>query len=151
MRPLKVFQTHIGFYDLVVSAASKKAAAAAWNVSPRLFQHGLAEQAAEPAAIKAALHHPGVVLRRLHGQKGSFTAEPNPPRVPPQSAREKERATEARRRRDLHEAKQKREQVEAERQARQAAKRELAKIASQEAMLRKRRQVLKKQLHQVVS
>ena len=47
-RALKVFKTHIGFYDLIVSAPSMKAAAAAWNVTPRIFAHGLAAATSVP-------------------------------------------------------------------------------------------------------
>src|SRR5690348_7625250 len=43
-RALKVFKTHIGFHDLIVAAPSMKAAAAAWEASPRLFAQGFAEQ-----------------------------------------------------------------------------------------------------------
>ncbi len=50
-RPLKVFKTHIGFYDLVVAAPSMKAAAQAWDVHPHIFAQGFAAQTNEPDAV----------------------------------------------------------------------------------------------------
>lgn len=145
-RALKVFKTHIGFYDLVVSAPSMKAAAAAWNVTPRIFTHGLAAVTSDPDAVGAAMAHPGMVLKRLHGRKGSFVPDPAPPSAPKRSAKERKQADKAQQER-LRKAQERREKQKAERQAKRAAKAELAELAQQEAALRKKRQALKKQFH----
>lgn len=71
-RRLKVFQTHIGFHDLVVAAPSMKAAAQAWGSSPRIFARGFAQIAQDADAVVSALAHPGTVLRRHHGQAGQY-------------------------------------------------------------------------------
>ena len=147
-RTLKVFKTHIGFYDLIVSAPSMKAAAAAWNVTPRIFAHELAAATADPDAVSAAMARPGTVLKRLHGRKGDFVPNPAPPSAPRRSAREREQADKARQRQQrLRKALERRERQQAERQAKEAAKAQLADLARQEAALRKKRQALKKQFH----
>jgi hypothetical protein len=67
----KVFSTHIGFYDGVVAATSRKAALAAWNVSRDLFRTGEAEETTDPAAVKAAMSDIGkpVALKRAKTAK----------------------------------------------------------------------------------
>jgi colicin import membrane protein len=75
-RALKVFQAHLGFFDTVVAVPSKKAALEAWGSSQDLFHTGLASAAEEKDAIRAALAHPGVVLKRPAGSRDPFTAEP---------------------------------------------------------------------------
>ena len=68
----KVFRTHIGFDDMIVAAASQKAALEAWGAGAHLFAQGFAE---DPVLVKAALGQPGIVLRRQFGTKGDFTAQ----------------------------------------------------------------------------
>ena len=79
---LKVFRTHIGFDDLIVASPSKKAALEAWGASPHLFAQGFAATTDEPALVKVALAHPGVVLRRQFGTRGEFKPGPTAPRLP---------------------------------------------------------------------
>jgi hypothetical protein len=71
---LKVFRAHLGFYDTVVAASSQKAALAAWGSHRDEFTKGFAAIADEPAAVKAALAQPGIVLKREYGTKGEFMA-----------------------------------------------------------------------------
>jgi len=68
-RKLKVFRTHLGFYDLIVAAPSQKAALEAWGASPHLFSQGFAAVETDPRLVGAALKKPGVVLRRQFGSK----------------------------------------------------------------------------------
>jgi hypothetical protein len=88
-RPLKVFKTHIGFYDLIVASPSIKAAAAAWGSRPTVFSQGFAAVTQDVDAIQAALAHPGVVLKRPHGQVGPYKVEPDAVPMPKLSARQK--------------------------------------------------------------
>ena len=142
-RSLKVFQTHLGFYDSVVAAPSMKAAAATWNESPRIFAQGFAAQTADPAAIKAALAHPGQVLRRPHGSKAPFKLEPDKPEAPRLAPAHAKAAAKKQAERQREEATQKRR--EERRKAREKkADRELAEIERQEAKLRARRQAIAK-------
>jgi hypothetical protein len=142
-RPLKVFKTHIGFFDLVVAAPSQKAAVAAWHASPRLFSQGFAGVTNETDAVQAALAVPGQVLKRPHGRHTPYKAEPDAPVAPKLTARQKQKAAgEARARKRKHEA-EKRARAAAERKA---AKAELAELARAEAALRQKRQALKRQL-----
>jgi colicin import membrane protein len=69
---LKVFRTHLGFYDMIVAAPSQKAALEAWGASPHLFSKGFAAVETAPRLVTAALKKPGVVLRRQFGSKGDF-------------------------------------------------------------------------------
>jgi hypothetical protein len=87
MARLKVFAAPMGFYETVVAAPSKKAALAAWGVSQDLFAAGEARLAEDPQAEKAALAHPGVVLRRPAGEKGPWLEAANPPTAPRSAAR----------------------------------------------------------------
>jgi hypothetical protein len=80
-RALKVFQAHLGFFDTVVAAPSKKAALDAWGSRQDLFHTGLASVAKQKDAVRAALAQPGVVLKRPAGSKDPFVAEPGLPKV----------------------------------------------------------------------
>lgn len=146
-RALKIFKTHIGFHDLIVAAPSMKAAAAAWEASPRLFTQGFAEQTHEPEAVKAALAEPGMVLRRPHGQAGSYKARPDKPAAPKLSAGQKQKAAKADRARRRKEAQEKKAQEAEQKRSKKAAKDELADIEQEEARLRQRRQTLQKKFH----
>jgi colicin import membrane protein len=146
-RALKVFKTHIGFYDLIVAAPSMKAAAEAWEAHPRLFAQGFAAVTKEPDAVSAALEQPGLVLRRPHGQAGSYKAEPDKPATPKATARQKQKLARAGKSREREEKARKRAEAAAERRAKAAAKDELADIEQEEAKLRERRHALQKQFH----
>jgi colicin import membrane protein len=146
-RALKVFKTHIGFYDLIVAAPSMKAAAEAWQVHPRIFAQGFAAATNEPDAVKAALEQPGVVLRRPHGQSGSYKAEPDKPATPKTTARQKQKIATAEKAREREEKARKKAEAAAERRAKAAAEDELADIEQEEARLRERRRALRKQYH----
>src|SRR5258708_30051937 len=87
-RKLKVFRTHLGFYDLIVAAPSKKAALEAWGASPHLFTQGFAAETTEPKLVEAALKKPGVVLKRQFGATGDFLESVDSLRVPKASAEE---------------------------------------------------------------
>src|SRR5215467_80381 len=69
---LKVFRTHLGFYDLIVAAPSQKAALEAWGAGSNLFAQGFAGAVTDPALTQAALAKPGVVLKRQFGSRGEF-------------------------------------------------------------------------------
>lgn len=84
---LKVFQSHLGFYDTIVAAASQKAALEAWGSHRNLFQEGFAALATDKTAVEMALANPGVVLRRPAGSKEAFSEEPSLPKIPRSSAR----------------------------------------------------------------
>ena len=142
-RPLKVFQTHVGFYDLVVAAPSMKAAAAAWNETPRIFAQGFASAVSDPHLVKAALAHPGKVLRRPHGSKSEFKRDPDSPEAPAAPAGHAKAAAKK------EAARKRQEAAEKKRQAGQLARqkkadRELAAIEREEAKLRARRQAIAK-------
>lgn len=87
---LKVFATRIGFHDAVVAAANQKAALAAWDVRENLFAQGAAAPTDDPAAVQAALAHPGVVLRRTAGSNDPYVEAPEP--GPPPTVASKPRA-----------------------------------------------------------
>jgi hypothetical protein len=146
-RALKVFKTHIGFYDLVVAAPSMKAAAEAWEAHPRIFAQGFAAVTNEPDAVKAALEQPGVTLRRPHGQSGSYKAEPDKPATPKVAAHQKQKAAKAEKTREREEKAKKKAKAAAERRAKAAAEDELADIEQEEIRLRERRRALQKQFH----
>ncbi|MDB5580523.1 MAG: hypothetical protein JWR80_5699 [Bradyrhizobium sp.] len=76
-RKLKTFQTSIGFFDLAVAAPSMKAALEIWGANSNLFHQGFARETDDPPVVAATLEHPGVVLKRPVGTKGTFkeTAE----------------------------------------------------------------------------
>jgi hypothetical protein len=146
-RPLKVFQTHIGFYDLVVAAPSMKAAAEAWHASPRLFAQGFAAPTNDNDAVTAALAQPGVVLKRPHGKHTPWSAEPEAPTAPKPTARQKHRQAAEAKERKAREAAQKKARAAAAKRAQADAREELAEIEDAEASLRARRQALRKKFH----
>lgn len=146
-RALKVFKTHIGFYDLIVAAPSMKAAAEAWETNPRIFAQGIAAPTNEPDATRAALEQPGVVLRRVHGQPGQYKVQPDKPAAPKVSSRQKQKIAKAERDRERDEKARKKAEAAAERRAKAAAKDELAEIEREEAKLRQRRQALRGKFH----
>ena len=78
---LKVFRAHLGFYDSIVAVTSQKKALEAWGASPQEFTHGFAAETSDPAATRAALSAPGVVLRRPFGSNEEFALEPSMPMV----------------------------------------------------------------------
>ena len=78
---LKVFRAHLGFYDSVVAVTSQKKALEAWGASALEFRHGFAAETSDPAAVRAALTSPGVVLRRPFGSDEDFALEPAIPVV----------------------------------------------------------------------
>lgn len=88
-RSLKVFRTHLGFYDAIVAAPSRKAALEAWGVGPQVFAQGFAAETNDAKAVAAALVQPGAVLRRPFGSNGEFKAHAAKPKVPSISAAEK--------------------------------------------------------------
>ena len=141
-RALKVFQTHIGFNDLVVAAPSMKAAAQAWGSSPDIFAQGFANVTQDVDAVASALAHPGVVLRRPHGQSGHYKIEPDRPALPKVTGAKKRAVAAAAKVRARKAAEEKREQAAAEKQAKRQAQEELAAIEEEEARLRDRRQAL---------
>src|SRR6266478_6570984 len=85
-RKLKVFRTHLGFYDLLVAAPSQKAALEAWGASPHIFAQGFAAVETDPRLVRAALEKPGVVLKRQFGSKGEFQESAGALRAPKASA-----------------------------------------------------------------
>ncbi len=80
-RALKVFQTEIGFYELIVAAPSQAAALRAWGLHLNLFADGTARVATDERAIKAALAQPGVSLKRGVGSHDAFSLNPGLPRL----------------------------------------------------------------------
>src|SRR5215469_14113160 len=112
---LKVFRTHLGFYDVVVAAPSQKAALEAWGAGSNLFAHGFASVVTDPELAKAALRKPGVVLKRQFGSKGEFSESGESLHAPKASPAEAA-AQHARKTRDRAAAE------EAARSAREAAK-----------------------------
>lgn len=142
--PLKVFHSHIGFYDTILAAPSMKAAIAAWGANAHIFQHGFAEQTSDPDAVSAALAQPGIVLRRPFGTKGPYKTQPEAIRGPKTSPRQRQDAAKAERARKQMAAADERAQAKAVRQAKKNVKSELADIEKEEARLRARRQALQK-------
>lgn len=72
-RKLKVYQTSIGFSDLVIAAPSMRAALEAWGAASNLFHQGFAKEADDRAAVDAALDKPGIVLKRPVGSDNPFS------------------------------------------------------------------------------
>jgi hypothetical protein len=147
-RALKVFKTHIGFYDLLVAAPSMKAAAQAWEADVRLFAQGFAAVTRDAVEMKAALAEPGTVLRKPHGQKGEWQEQPAAVAAPKLSKAKKKEAAADRKAKD---AAAKKAKAEAARKAKQDAAAQLREIEDQEAALREKRRKLQKKfrLHQV--
>lgn len=82
-RKLKVFQAQFGFYDSVVAAPSQAAALRAWGTHQNLFASGEARVTTDEAAVKAAIDHAEIPLRRAVGSNDPFELEPkSPPKVP---------------------------------------------------------------------
>ena len=73
---LKVFQAQFGFYDSVVAAPSQVAALRAWGTHQNLFAGGDARVTTDEAAVKAALEHQEVPLRRPVGSHDPFEVDP---------------------------------------------------------------------------
>jgi len=97
-RRLKVFQAHVGFFESVVAAPSRKAALEAWGVHQDLFHQGLAAETADPEARDAALSRPGVPMLRAAGSKDRFAERAAaPPAPPPRQAGRARRGAPARR------------------------------------------------------
>jgi hypothetical protein len=80
-RKLKVFQTSIGFYDVLVATTGKAAALRAWGIHQDLFAQGLAAQVTDDGLVAMANAHPETVLKRAIGSKGEFKLDPSPPRL----------------------------------------------------------------------
>ena len=72
-RALKVYQTQIGFYDLVVAAPSQAAALRAWGIHLNMFADGSARIATDEQAITAALAQPEMPLKRGVGTNDPFS------------------------------------------------------------------------------
>jgi hypothetical protein len=142
-RRLKVFETHIGFYEMVVAAPSMKAAAEAWGANPALFRQGFATETRDRKAARAALAQPGKVLKRPFGQKGDFKAEPDAPSAPKLGAKKKKVLAQSKQARARKEKEERRREMEADRDA---ARRQLASLEREEAELRERRRKLQRQL-----
>jgi len=81
MATRKVYRAHLGFYDTVVAAHSRQSALAAWGSTQDLFRLGLAKPTDDPAAVKAALAKPGIVLKRLAGSTVAFSEHPPLPDI----------------------------------------------------------------------
>ncbi len=145
-RRLKVFETHIGFYEMVVAAPSMKAAAEAWGASVILFRQGFARQTRDRKAVNAALAQPGIVLKRPFGQGGDFKAEPDAPSAPKLNAKQKNSLVQSRLAQRRKKDAERRRKADAERRAKAAARDELAALNRQEAELQARRRKLQKQL-----
>lgn len=94
-RELKVFRTHLGFFDTVIAAPSMKAALSAWGTKQNLFHEKLASVTNDPKAVMAALAKPGVVLRRAAGSNDPFTEDPNLPMVRAAKGAKKAKAAKA--------------------------------------------------------
>ncbi len=94
-RELKVFRTHLGFFDTIIAAPSMKAALDAWRTKQNLFHEKLAAVTNDPKAVMAALAKPGVVLRRAAGSNDAFTEDPNLPIVRAAKGAKKAKAAKA--------------------------------------------------------
>jgi hypothetical protein len=73
-RTLKVFRISAGFEDAYIAASSQKAALEAWGAKRNLFAQGAAEHVTDPDLVKAALAHPGEVLRVPRGTTAEHLA-----------------------------------------------------------------------------
>jgi hypothetical protein len=142
MPRMKVFRAHQGFYDSVVAVTSQKKALDAWGAKPTLFSQGFAEETNDPAAVRAALAQPGVVLRRPFGSGGEFKTEPDLPRTPRRTKKQKQAHVRAAKQREAAQARTAKAARAAERRKERAAQKELEDIEREEASLRARRQKL---------
>ena len=98
-RPLKVFRTHLGFFDTVVATPSRAAALKAWGLSADEFRKGFAGETRDPQAVRAALEQPGTVLYRVYGSADDFSARRALPKNMKPPAEKALRATAEERRR----------------------------------------------------
>jgi hypothetical protein len=146
-KKLKVFKTHIGFHDLLVAAPSMKAAAEAWGSDAKIFAQGFAARTGDAGEVEAALAEPGTVLKRPHGQKGAWRAEPQAVQAPKAGKRRKDEARKAAAAHKRKAAAEKKARAAAEKKAKKDARDELAEIERQEAELRAKRQRLQKKFH----
>ncbi|MGD9739941.1 MAG: hypothetical protein AB7O56_15675 [Bauldia sp.] len=95
-RKLKVFQTRIGFHDLLIATGSRAAALRAFGTKQDLFAQGLASQIEDPELVAAASAHPDTVLRRPAGSDIPFgigSAKPRLDDIDPEGATKEEAAT----------------------------------------------------------
>jgi hypothetical protein len=80
-RKLKVFQTRIGFHDLLIATGSRAAALRAFGTKQDLFAQGLATQIEDPALVAAASAHPDTLLKRHAGSDAPFGTDSARPRL----------------------------------------------------------------------
>lgn len=73
----KVFTAHLGFYDTVLAAPSRKEALAIWRAPANTFTNGFAEETRDAALTKLATAMPRVVFKRMHGSKAKFKPDPD--------------------------------------------------------------------------
>ena len=73
-RALKVYRTSAGFEDAYIAAPSQRAALEAWGAKRNLFAQGAAEVVQDAELAKAALAHPGEVLRVPRGTTAEHLA-----------------------------------------------------------------------------
>ena len=96
---LKVFVSSDGFTDYVVAASSRPKALAAWGAHQDLFKTGGARETDDPDLVKAALEHPGEVLRRPAGSRGVLAdikpAKKPKPKAPSKAALKRVQTLEA--------------------------------------------------------
>jgi hypothetical protein len=158
---LKVFRTHLGFYDVIVAAPSQKAALEAWGAGSNLFVHGFASVVADPALTEAALRKPGVVLKRQFGSQGEFSESGEslhaPKASPAEAAAQRARKTRDRaaveaaarsardaakeqERAERRSAKQRREEEQQVARRREQEERQAAKLQAEEDAARRRRE-----------
>jgi hypothetical protein len=140
---LKVFRAHQGFYDSIVAVSSRPKALAAWGAKPSLFTQGFAAETKDADAVEAALAQPGVVLRRPFGTRGAFKNEPDLPKAPKLSAKQKAAHARAAKAHEKEAARKAKAAHAAEQRKERAAKKELEDIEREEAQLRARRQKLR--------
>jgi len=141
---LKVFRAHLGFYDTVVAASSQKVALAAWGSHRDEFTKGFAAITNEPAAVKAALAQPGIVLKREYGTKGEFMADPAPLHEPKLTAKAKAKLTKARQKKQRA-AITRRKEEEVIEEAERERERKLHAIEARQAELQKERAAAEKE------
>ena len=144
MPRLKVFRAHQGFYDSIVAVTSQKKALEAWGAKPTLFSQGFAAETKDADAVEAALAQPGVILRRPFGTRGAFKSEPDLPKAPKRTAKQKKAHAQAVKQREAEAARKEKAARAAEKRKERAAKAELEEIEREEARLRERRQTLQR-------
>jgi hypothetical protein len=87
-RALKVYRTHIGFFDMIVAAHSQKEALVAWGGHDTDAHKGFASVTTDEKATSAALKKPGTVFYRLFGSDGAFSTERTFPKISPHIQKE---------------------------------------------------------------